>query len=67
MINRVVGDKIGLSVNAADHHSNGKDNNCFCNVKPKCSLRECENDIRFCHDLLRSKFFNSAWRAGVGC
>jgi hypothetical protein len=27
-------DVIVLSVNASDHHKNGKDDHCFCNVEP---------------------------------
>jgi two-component sensor histidine kinase len=49
---RTVGNGVGLSVKAADHQRNGKDNHRFCNVKPKCPLYEFENDVGFCHNLL---------------
>jgi hypothetical protein len=53
---RTVRDVISLSVKTIDHHSNCEGNHCFCNIKPKGSLYEIENDIPFCHDLLRSDF-----------
>jgi hypothetical protein len=57
-------DIIGLTVKAVDHHNNSKDNHRFCNVKPKCSLYELENEVRFCHDLLRPDF--SPARSALG-